>query len=76
MLEKLFWFGAGYFIARYLILRDGIEIYKAKEAELINAGKEKIGVNTKTPENFADDIDDDEYYPTEYAGYISPFGNY
>lgn len=42
MLEKLFWFGLGYFTARYLILKNGVDAYKTKEASLIGAGKEKI----------------------------------
>jgi hypothetical protein len=66
MLEKLFWFGAGYLVARYLILRDGIEAYKAKEAELISTGKEKIdGVLGTQPQTqgFVDEYDEfvDEY---------------
>jgi hypothetical protein len=34
MLEKLFWFGVGYLVARYIILKD--PGYKDKEAKAID----------------------------------------
>lgn len=34
MFEKIFWFGAGFLVARYLILNK--PDYKAKEAEVID----------------------------------------
>lgn len=56
MIEKLFWFGAGYLVARYLILRDGVDSYKAKEAELIATGQQKIDYLTGKA-NLVDDYD-------------------
>ena len=78
MLEKFIYFSAGFLLARYLILRDGIETYKAKEAELISTGKEKIDtiVGKSNFVNVNDNIDDDEYYPVEESVYASPFGTY
>lgn len=68
MLEKLFWFGGGYLVARYLILRDGVEAYKDKEAELINTVKEKT--NTIAGNNLVDMTEDQEfgYYVQDYEG--------
>jgi hypothetical protein len=57
MIEKLFWFGAGFFVARYLILRDGVDSYKAKEAELISTGQQKIDSLTGK-QNLVDDFDE------------------
>jgi hypothetical protein len=57
MIEKLFWFGAGFFVARYLILRDGVDSYKAKEAELISTGQQKIDSLTGK-QNLVDDYDE------------------
>lgn len=63
MLEKLFYFGLGYIVARYLILHNGVDAYTAKENQLIGAGKQKIN-----------DIKDEylletEVVQEEYAGF-------
>lgn len=40
MFEKLFWFGAGFLLARYLILNT--ENYKVKEAAAIDDVRNKV----------------------------------
>lgn len=60
MLEKFLWFALGYGVARYLILKNGVETYVAKEQSLINKGKE-------VKENIEDQIETGQ---VEYT----PFG--
>lgn len=40
MLEKIFWFGVGYLVARYIIL--GTPDYVKKEAEITDNIREKV----------------------------------
>lgn len=58
MLEKLFWFGLGYLTARYLILKNGTDIYLQKEGDLISKGKQA-----------KDNLLKDQDYVEEYQGY-------
>ena len=39
MLNKLFWFGLGFFTARYLILKNGVEGWKQIESGLMEKGQ-------------------------------------
>jgi hypothetical protein len=51
MWKSLLWFSLGYLTARYLILKNGVDGYVAKENQLINKGTE-----------FKEDIQE-EYFP-------------
>lgn len=42
MFEKILWFGLGYFTARYLILKYGIEVYSQKEKEIVGIGRQEL----------------------------------
>lgn len=35
MMKSFFWFGLGFLTARYLILKNGVEIYREKENRVI-----------------------------------------
>jgi hypothetical protein len=59
MLEKLFWFGLGYLTARYLILKNGSDVYIQKEKDLISKG-------VQAKDNF---IQSQDQYIEEYQGY-------
>jgi len=40
MLKSLGWFAAGYVVARYLILKNGVDIYREKESNIISKGQD------------------------------------
>ena len=40
MLKSFVWFAAGYVVARYLILKNGVDIYREKENQIISKGQD------------------------------------
>lgn len=50
-MKSFFWFGLGFLTARYLILKNGVEIYRQKEDRIIGKAGE-----------IREDVQD-EYFP-------------
>ena len=40
MIKALGWFAAGYVVARYLILKNGVDTYREKENQIISKGED------------------------------------